>query len=520
MKKKTTRNVIIALLVGCALGFGVHNISQQAFVGNWNWFSQKSDTCGEDKNGQCGGTCSDGAVCVDSDNGCVCDIPPPTCGMDEGGQCGGPCEIGACMYDSFYDDCVCSAGAICGVNVTDPSECYEGDCDHANKRCASDGNGGCGCVEVECGAHGDGPQCGGICPDGQLCLSNRGGSCKCQEPEVLCGGEGTAKVCGKLRCADATQTCKPHPSTGECGCVNTEPKCGLEGDQCGGWCPDDKSCVYDYFLEECECTHDKNTCNDLRQTDGDVCSEGFCPGPLDFCDPKDSRRCGCEPGCSADDFGMCGGRCRDGKQCTSTPEGCDCVDPRWTCEQQDATACTEGYCDDPTDVCMSDGETCSCQEAPSCDSSLDAKMCSLGDCPSGQTCKSDDGECSCVYITCEADEEAGGLCGGTCPNGESCVTVDGECSCSANACGTSSLGCAEGACPHPDESCDFIGDECQCHIPQPCNEAAADMCSVSTCPEGQHCTTNEADDGCICEDLCLIEGEYRPCDWMPGGGFF
>jgi hypothetical protein len=144
-----------------------------------------------------------------------------------------------------------------------------------------------------------GGQCGGTCPDTQVCVSipTKGDpQCICQPAEVACSdldiGTGAPPVCGGL-CPNAGDTCQTAGFNGDstCACFPPPPCGDLGGGVCGGACADAELCLFDPQAGTCGCESVESAC---RRVDIGTGGASECVG-----------FCGLQSGTCVDDNGLC-----------------------------------------------------------------------------------------------------------------------------------------------------------------------------------------------------------------------
>jgi len=453
-----------------------------------SWCERTGSECGDDNCGGSCGECPESYECVETDVGYrFCYSFELECPLDceeAKKQCGWltiaiaepliECDCGSCAEDEV---CV-------GDEPETASYCCAPDCD--GKECGDDGCGGscgeCGewwsclseavdgppicmdgeelaCEFVECGSSWwgecvgeDGP-CWDVwpwcpCPEGLLCVDDDG---KVLTPY---GGEGD----GEGSCALASDVC----GNGVCDVEEA-------GESCAS-CPADCFCPTGSCVDRCGDYNWEETCqcDDGCAFEGDCCSD-FC----EWCGGIYPNLC-CEPECEGKECGddECGGSCGE------------CEEPM--------VECVEGQCelvcdclDDEDCLPVEDFDLCNgklvCGLTTPCKCELDPD--SVVECPDGQTCIPETGECcqpSCEGKSCDEDDGCGGKCG-ECPV---------ECS-NHGQCGEGQLCLGEPEGWPPMEVCGICGDIEDCH------------CAIPSWPDQYGCATDaECEQNFMCGDQC------------------
>lgn len=254
---------------------------------------------------------------------------------------------------------------------------------------------------------------------------------------------------------------------------------GSMGQMAGDECSEDGTCDSGDVCAPLMCDGDSNTCVEAA----DPCDEGFvCSADVDD-DGNAVAVCSCD----GDDD------CDDGDNCTT--DACDT--DTGVCSNV-AVECPEGQvCDADTGECVDEGcmSDADCDDMDNCTDDVcdtDTGECSNEAvvCPDGQVCDADSGEC--VGAPCEADED--------CDDMDACTTDT----------------CTDGACAFEDVVCEDDGDLC---TTEACNADSGECESTAVeCPDGQTCdadsgecvdvaectTDDDCEDGEVCTDGACV----------------
>ena len=368
----------------------------------------------------------------------------PTCGPNQA------CEAGACVCREGFLDCDKEPSNGCEVEGSRCGECLsESDaefclrlgknCDYVtdSDNCGRENTADCGTCDYPliCGGGGTANVCGQCIPepDQQFCR-RQGKDCGLLAGDNNCGQPNTAN-CGECT---TPETCGGggRPNVCGSGCQAEEPAqtCAREGKNCGELtAPNNCGVVLTVGCGECE----------LPETCGgggvpNLCGVGCQPeGPAATCE-REGKDCGmlaAQNNCGTQVTAICGD-CELPETCggAGTPNVCG------TGCQAEAAAQT----------CVRQGRECGPLTAPNnCGVTVSVQC---GGCPTGEAC-SDQGRCACATgTTCAAqgiecgpasDGCGGTLNCGTCIAGEGCVA--GQCQPQASTC-TSDAHCATGNC--------------------------------------------------------------------------
>ena len=435
------------------------------------------------------------------------------------------------------DDVVCDDGDSC----TSDDTCQDGEC--------IGGASICGCQDDEdCTQFDDADLCNGSlqCSDSE-CVLDLDSVVVCPESEELCqvtsckpstGECITADVKDGAPCDDQDACTKGDTcSNGECvfapvdcdddnPCTvetcSTEDGCQYEAlsDQA---CEDGNPCTENDMCEAGQCIPGANSCDcqtteDCAESDDGnlcngvmVCLDNTCvldEESVVVCDTSADTECQknlCDPQTGDCDLVVLpdGTVCDDGLTCTDGDVCGDgeCGGDIYDCD--DDNPCTDDICVEEEDGCVNVPNTAACSDDNAC---TDNDLCKAGKC-SGESisCENDN---PCTSDACDTEQGCTyAPVTNACDDGNACtdddVCADGICAGASITCDDNQM-CTDDSCD-PDTGCQFYDNELACEDGDVCT--INDVCSgglcksgaVSSCDDGQTCTTDSCDpvDGCL-----------------------
>jgi len=500
-----------------------------------------NEACCEDAEGLC---------CLEPNNECCGDNPPPICDCLEDRNSGGPdcCihkdnpSIYECCLNSFNQLATCCEGSptydenCCG---NDQSCCTSND-DYNPACCESSAD-----YDEACCNDPTGPCCTG---DDKCCPTSASYDIKCCENEACCIGD----IAYDKDCCERNECCRSSDHCCGVECEN-DPKSGCSKSCRNGVCVIDNPCCND--SDPACCTLDgSDPCPKLEKC-GSYCQKGVCvyygaccpedPTYNPDCCPDTYDACGCSYPNGCPSIGECAQSCKDGEcikedpccnhECPVDIDGCshECsaVGSIAVCFKQDK--CCGKDCEPDAFGCpqtCKDG-ACVPEEDPVCCSShpsYDKECCDGGDCcednPNArlECCESSDSydKACCENSSCCPDQEDRTCCPSSPDYNAACCPTsalfDEEC-CKASIDGDAAkVACCKNpdseCCKNPDSCCDpectSDGDGCehvcvkgQCVKSDPC---CGVICGTPDCE--QTCEGGV----CINKDPCC--GESKCCD--------
>jgi hypothetical protein len=244
----------------------------------------------------CLGDCPPDYLCEDVDGECMCmpGPPPEPCGDAEAPRCDGICPEGEVCFTNFAGECRCwGSGLACG-ELFGPPVCA-GRCPAEAPLCRERDD-VCECMseaQLPPCAESESPRCGGVCGDGEVCLTDLSGECSCRDiEEFACGEILGLPLCAGI-CPAEAPICRRDRDLGECVCTRlVESPCEeASAPLCGGECPQGEICVTN-FRGECGCRDkDDFACGEIFGLP--ICA-GICPPEAPICH-REGGECICGP---------------------------------------------------------------------------------------------------------------------------------------------------------------------------------------------------------------------------------